>query len=299
MARELALGDGQREPARACALPRTRSSGRREAVQASTSMSSLAEARLASPIVDCCFAGVVGVWNVAGGRVLRVPSSDERPSAPPRRRARHRSALAQRGTDRCSSFTSPTVVCRPTARRRAPGTASPVAPAVSSSKALGRGRRRPGERRRVVRTDQAWIARTPLERFDRTIYSPARTRCMLTNHGSLASGQGAPVLQRIECEMAPGMFEQQTWPRRAARGVMLAASGLATVRQQKGVAAGDAQDRSRAPRDHLTAVIARRDPIRVGIAREVRARGRWVNGEVLAMPGRLSCESAAHGPAAG
>lgn len=191
------FGDARPPWTSATPLPRTRSSGRREAVQASASMSSLAEARLASPIVDCCFAGVVGVWNVAGGRVLRVPSSDERPSAPPRRRARHRSALAQRSTDRCSSFTSPTVVCRPTARRRAPGTASPVAPAVSSSKALGRGRRRPGERRRVVRTDQAWIARTPLERFDRTIYSPARTGCMLTNHGSLASGQGGSSRDRV------------------------------------------------------------------------------------------------------
>ena len=47
--------------------------------------------------------------------------------------------------------------------------------------------------------------------------------------------------------MAPGALGQQTWPRRVARGVMLAASGLAAVGQQEGVAAADAQDRSRAP----------------------------------------------------
>ena len=40
------------------------------------------------------------------------------------------------------------------------------------------------------------------------------------------------------------------------------------------VAAADAQDRSSAPGDHLTAVTARQDPIRVGTARGLHARRR-------------------------
>ena len=99
--------------------------------------------------------------------------------------------------------------------------------------------------------------------------------------------------------MAPEALGQQTWLSRVARGVMLAASGLAAVGQQEGVAAADAQDRSRAPRGHLTSVTAG------GARSEWRLLGTfahedgWVNGEVLAMPGSLSCESVAHGPAAG
>jgi hypothetical protein len=98
--------------------------------------------------------------------------------------------------------------------------------------------------------------------------------------------------------MAPGALGQQTWPRRVARGVMLAASGLAAVGRQEGVAAADAQDRSRAPR-----VTSPRSPLG-GARSEWRLLGTfghedgWVNGEVLAMPGSLSCESVAHGPAA-
>jgi hypothetical protein len=123
----------------------------------------VSRACLAPSIADCCFARIVSVWNVAGGRDLRVPSSNERPSAPPRGRASDRSALAQRSRGGCLPFTSPPWAAGRTAPPRAPGTASPVASAISSAKALGRGRRRPRERRRVVRTDQAWLSE-PLER---------------------------------------------------------------------------------------------------------------------------------------
>ena len=101
--------------------------------------------------------------------------------------------------------------------------------------------------------------------------------------------------------MAPGALGQQTWPRRVARGVMLAASGLAAVGQQEGVAAADAQDRSRAPRGHLTAVTPPLGGARSewGLLGTFAHEDGWVNGEVLAMPGSLSCESVAHGPAAG
>jgi hypothetical protein len=89
--------------------------------------------------------------------------------------------------------------------------------------------------------------------------------------------------------MAPGALGQQTWPRRVARGVMLAASGLAAVGQQEGVAAADAQDRSRAPRGHLTAVTSPRSPLggarsEWGLLGTFAHEDGWVNGEVLGCP---------------
>ena len=99
--------------------------------------------------------------------------------------------------------------------------------------------------------------------------------------------------------MAPGALGQQTWPRRVARGVMLALrDSLRSVSNK----------RSRRPmlktgRGRL-AVTPPRSPL--GGARSEWAllgtfahEDGWVNGEVLAMPGSLSCESVAHGPAAG
>jgi hypothetical protein len=99
--------------------------------------------------------------------------------------------------------------------------------------------------------------------------------------------------------MASALFEQQTWPRRVARGVTLAASGLAAVRQQEGVAAADAQRRSRAARDHLTAVTARQGRFEWGLLGPFAHKHGRTNGEILAQPGSVSCESVAQRLAAG
>ncbi len=108
--RRAGLGGGRRRASgavispRQCGLP--------------VSMSSLAGARLAAPSVDCCFAGVVGVWNLAGGRSCACPAATS--GLPRLHDVEHRSALAQRGTDRaCRLGVRPWSAGR-TARRRAP-----------------------------------------------------------------------------------------------------------------------------------------------------------------------------------
>jgi hypothetical protein len=97
--------------------------------------------------------------------------------------------------------------------------------------------------------------------------------------------------------MAPGALGQQTWPRRVARGVMLADS-LRSVSKK-----GSRRPMLKTGRGRL-AVTSPRLPLggarsEWGLLGTFAHEDGWVNGEVLAMPGSLSCESVAHGPAAG
>lgn len=97
--------------------------------------------------------------------------------------------------------------------------------------------------------------------------------------------------------MAPGALGQQTWPRRVARGVMLADS-LRSVSKK-----GSRRPMVKTGRGRF-AVTSPRSPLGGarsgwGLLGTFAHEDGWVNGEVLAMPGSLSCESVAHGPAAG
>lgn len=113
----------------------------------------------------------------------------------------------------CRSRARPWVCRGRSARRRPPGTASPVAPAVSSSKALGRGDG-VGVNAGVGSsngTEPGLIE--PPRRFDRTIYIRARPGCTLRGRGSLCLG----VSGRPSSRGSRARWHRERWGSRRGR----------------------------------------------------------------------------------